>query len=239
MRVLFIQNCEIENLGMYEQYFIENNISINIVHSYREKLPPYTNYDFLIIGGTPDSALEIDNYNYLKELFQYLTEAINKGKPCFGICCGAQLLTIILGSNVFKNAVMEIGCYKVTLTSDGINDPLMEGFPKSFPVFQWHGDAFDVPKGTKLLISGEQCTNQLFRYGKNVGILFHFEVSANETKKWAKKYSNELSEIGKTIDQVFEECRIHEKKMKQYAYLLMSNYIKLIFDRPGLPCPGC
>lgn len=231
MRVLFLQNCEIEKLGIYEQYFFENNISIKTVHTYQEQLPLNTNYDFLIIGGTPDSALHKDKYPYLKDVYQYITKAVKNAIPCFGICCGAQLLATVLGSNVYRNQVMEIGCYKVRMTSDGVNDPLMSGLPRSFPVFQWHGDAFEVPNGAKLLITGKKCANQLFRYGYNVGILFHFEVTAKEAKKWAKKYSQELSEIGKTMDQVVKECRIYEQKMKQYAYLLMSNYIDLITNR--------
>jgi len=231
LRVLFSQNCEIEDLGIYEQYFIENNISLDIVHSYQERLPSNTNYDALIIGGTPDSAYHRTKHPYLKDVYQFITKAVKNGKPCFGICCGAQLLAIVLGGNAYRNRVMEIGCYELTLTPDGVNDPLMNGFPKRFPVFQWHGDTFEVPSGARLLVSGKQCTNQLFRYNNNVGILFHFEVSADEVKKWAEKYSNELAEIGKTIDQVMEECRIHEKEMKEFAYLLMSNYLNIVTNR--------
>jgi GMP synthase-like glutamine amidotransferase len=207
---------------------MKNNISLDIVHSYLERLPSDMNYDALIIGGTPDSVCHLNKYPYLKNVYQFLTKAVKNGKPCFGICCGAQLLAIVLGSNIYRNRVMEIGCYKVTITSDGVNDLLMKGFPKRFPVFQWHGDAFEVPGGARLLVTGKQCRNQLFRYYNNVGILFHLEISAEGVKKWAEKYSNELSEFGKTIDQVVEECRVHETKMKEFAYLLMSNYLNMV-----------
>lgn len=228
MKTLFIQNCEIEKLGFYENVLRENNISLDIIYSYKESLPPLRNYNFLIIGGTPDSAYDKKNFPYLNAVFQYIIEAVKNEKPCFGICCGAQLLAMVLGKNVFRNDVMEIGCCDVTKTLEGKNDPLLKQFPKNFTVFQWHGDTFEIPTGAKLLATGEQCTNQLFRFGKHVGIQFHLEVSADEAEIWANNYIKELAEVGKTIHPVVEECKSNEQKMKELAYLLMENYINLI-----------
>lgn len=228
MKTLFIQNCAIEKLGFYEYYLRENNISLDIVQSFQEPLPSFTNYDFLIIGGTPDSAYNKHNYPYLNNVFKYMTEAVENEKPCFGICCGAQLLAMVLGANVFRNKVMEIGCYDVTKTPDGENDPLLSQFPQNFTVFQWHGDTFEIPNKANLLATSELCTNQLFRFGKQVGVQFHLEVSASEARIWAENYSDELAQMDKTKNQVVEECKTHEQTMKNYAYLLMDNYIKLI-----------
>jgi GMP synthase (glutamine-hydrolysing) len=228
MKTLFIQNCAIEKLGFYEDYLRETNISLDIVQPYKELLPSFTNYDFLIIGGTPDSAYNKHNYPYLNEVFQYMVEAIKNDKPCFGICCGAQLLALVLGANVFRNNVMEIGCYNVVKTNDGVVDPLLHKFPSTFKVFQWHGDTFEIPTGANLLATSEQCTNQLFRFGKHVGVQFHLEVSAKETRIWAEKYSDELKQVGKTKNQVVDECKTHEQTQKEHAYLLMENYINLI-----------
>ena len=45
-------------------------------------------------------------------------------------------------------------------------------------VFQWHGDTFDLPAGTKLLASSEACVNQAFSYKEKViGLQFHFEAT--------------------------------------------------------------
>ena len=228
MKILFIQNCAIEKLGFYEDYLRVNNISLDIVQPFKEPLPSFTNYDFLIIGGTPDSAYNKHNYSYLNDVFQYMFEAVENEKPCIGICCGAQLLAMVLGVNVFQNNVMEIGCYDVAKTNDCENDPLLHKFPATFKVFQWHGDTFEIPAKANLLATSELCTNQLFRFGKHVGVQFHLEVSAKEAQIWAEKYFDELAKVGKTIDQVVEECKTHEQTMKKHTYFLMDNYINLI-----------
>lgn len=228
MRVLILQNCEYETLGCYERYLIDSGMTCDVVHTYRESIPDPQVYGMLLIGGTPDAAYNRSKVPYLAQVYETLTAAVDAQIPCFGVCCGAQLLAELIGGKVYRNPEMEIGGYQVTLTSDGKRDPLLEGFPESLPVFHWHGDTFDLPPEAVLLAEGMKCKNQLFRYGSCVGVQFHLEVTPDEARQWTIRYVDELSHVGKSAQEVVAEYEAFESEMQHLAARLMQNYLALI-----------
>ena len=225
MRILILQNCEYETLGAYERYLVDSGMTCEVVHTYRESLPDPGDYGMLLIGGTPDSAYNRSKVPYLAQVYETLTAAVDANIPCFGVCCGAQLLAEILGARVYRNPEMEIGGYRVTVTFDGRDDPLLEGFPQNLPVFHWHGDTFDLPPDATLLAQGEKCKNQLFRNGAIVGVQFHLEVTSDEARQWTLRYADELSNVGKSAQEVVAECEVFESEMQALASRLMQNYL--------------
>ncbi len=235
MRILILQNCEYETLGQYEHYLHKTGANCDVVHTYRKYPPAPTGYDMLLIGGTPDSAYHRSALPYLTRVYEAIGSALDAKIPCFGVCCGAQLLAELIGGSVYRNPEMEIGCYQVTLTSAGKTDPLLAGFPVHFPVFHWHGDTFTMPPGASLLAEGEKCRNQLFRYDNVVGVQFHLEVATREAKIWTHQYSNELTNVTKTGEIVVAECEAHESEMQMLAARLIQNYMGLI--RPDIKLP--
>ena len=151
------------------------------------------------------------------------TEDLGLGEPCFGICCGAQLLAIALGAEARPSPVVEIGLTELALTRAGRADPVLRGFPDRFPAFEWHADTFDVPPGADLLVVGEASRNQMFRKGRAVGVMFHLEVSAEVAGGWARAYADELREAGKTAEEVVAECRAREGEMRELGRRLVGN----------------
>lgn len=230
MRVLVIQNCETEDIGLYAVYMQQHGIEFDVVHAYLPDsvLRTAGDYDALFIGGTPVSIWEIDQHAFLLRESAYLSAALDKGKPCFGICGGGQLVTHLLGAEVRKNPEMEIGCHEVRLTARGESDPLLRGFPPRFPVFQWHADTFDIPQGASLLAEGNLCKNQLFRRGTVVGVQFHVEVTADTVALWADEYADELKLVKKDSRTIVEECRNHESQMCRLCNLLLDNFFALV-----------
>ncbi|MFH1159939.1 MAG: type 1 glutamine amidotransferase [bacterium] len=228
MRALIIQNCEAESFGLVEVYLKENGIPFDVFHVYTlQKFPPRSLYNPVFIGGTPLSVNEMGRHPFLMVEFHYLKQAMQEGKALFGICFGAQFLAKLLGADVKKNPVPEIGVYRVELTPAGIKDPLFRGFPETFPVFQWHGDTFDIPEGSINLLSSKSCQNQAFRHGKSAGLQFHLEVTSRDAEEWSLKYRHELNLVNKTRDQVIAECREAEEEMKRLAFLLLDNFFSL------------
>ena len=184
LKILILQNCEYERLGTYERYLADSGMTCDVVHTYRESLPDPNKYGMLLIGGTPDSAYTRSQIPYLAQVCETLSTAVDANIPCFGVCCGAQLLAEIIGGRVYRNPEMEIGGYRVTLTPDGRNDPLLRGFPRDLPVFHWHGDTFDLPDGGELLATSGECPHQAFRFRNAYGLQFHVEVTGPMLLEW-------------------------------------------------------
>jgi GMP synthase (glutamine-hydrolysing) len=226
MRILAIQNCSVEGFGLYEQYLVGRGIDLTVFRAFREQpLPPHEGFDAFLIGGTPISAYSLQEHPFLGEEYDYLRAAVSAGKPCFGICFGAQILARILGAEVRKAEQREIGVYEVALTRAGQEDPVLNGFPPRFPVFQWHGDTFEIPHGARLLAEGDGCRNQMFRRENVVGVQFHLEVTSSDVAAWSDAYADELAEFGKSGNQVSEECQEHERQMGILADQLLNNFL--------------
>jgi GMP synthase-like glutamine amidotransferase len=225
VKVLVIQNCATEGVGWYEQFLVDQGATVDTVHAYRgDSFPGVASHDACIVGGTPVAAYAIDEHSYLKEEWNFLEAAVDAGMPCLGICFRGQLLARVLGADVRPNPTKEIGAYTVRRV---VPDPVIAGLPAAFPVFQWHGDTFDVPDGATLLVEGDLCRNQLFRHGNAVAVQFHVEVTSEEAARWADEYSEELAQFGKTKKQIVAECAMHEAEMRPLARRLLNNVLQL------------
>lgn len=229
-RVLIIQNDPPETLGLYEKFLLER-ASVALIKAYElpesESFPPVNEYDAFIIGPTPISANDALKHPFLRNELDYLKEIVDSGKPCLGVCCGGQMLSLVLGGEVVRSPSKEVGGYTVNLAEDGPNDPLFHGFPAEFPVFHWHTDMFTVPPGGKLLATGDPCPIQAYRKDNVWGVIFHLEITSEDAKRWAKAYPDEPAIIGKTVKQVIKECEDTEKVMASLARVLIENFLRL------------
>jgi GMP synthase-like glutamine amidotransferase len=219
MRFLGIKNCEIEGFGLYETL---------LRAFWGSPLPAQADYEAILVGGTPVSACATKSHPFLTAQEQYLRSAIQGGKPCLGICFGAQLLAKILGGGVRKAKQKEIGVYELELTAAVKDEPLLQGFPPRFPVFHWHGDTFNLPPGAELLAVGADCRNQMFRCGRAVGVLFHLETTSTEAASWAKAYSDELRLFGKSVKELLSEIRGQEQEIGKLARIFVKNFVSWI-----------
>jgi len=225
-RALFLQNCQAEDAGSLEGLLKERGLSYETCHVYRGEAIP-EDFDVLVVGGTPVSANDVEQYDDLRREWDVLERAVGAGTPVLGLCFGGQILARVLGAEVRRNPVMEIGGYEVRRTEAGARDPLLRGFPSAFPVFHWHGDTFEIPAGAERLVEGDDCPNQAFRAGRAVGLQFHIEVSSADAVAWADAYADELAQVGKTKAQVVEECAACEPRMRELAARLVDNWLAL------------
>ena len=234
MTILGIQNCATEGFGLFETHLGRQGTDFRILRADRDaEYPDPEKIQGVIVGGTPIPAYTIDAHPFLQREAAFLEKALEANKPCLGICFGAQFLAQLLGARVRRNASMEIGCYEVRLTSQRRRDPLLNGFPVTFPVFHWHGDTFEIPHGADLLVEGDDCRNQMFRRGNVTGIQFHLEVTHEEAGKWAEQYASELKTFGKTRNEIVSECREREVEMGHLARRLVRNFLGLVAGSKG------
>ena len=193
MQVLIIKHVEIEGPGLVEYCLDQKRISSQVLClDSGVRLPKPQDFTHIVLLGGPMSVYEEDRYPFLKHEDLFIKEAIQRGKSILGICLGAQLMAKALGAKVFKAPVKEVGWYDVSLTRIGSRDPLFSDLPKTFPVFQWHEDTFEIPKAGKLVATSSPISHQAFRYGENAyGLQFHLEVTEEMITEWVETYAEE------------------------------------------------
>jgi GMP synthase (glutamine-hydrolysing) len=225
--VCIVQNWAAESAGTLAEYLIEQNIPYNVVRAYEgEALPEISAVDAAIVLGTPVSVRDYLKHEYLKRVFAFTAAAVKHDLPLLGICFGGQLLARVLGADVRRNEVREIGLYKAALTDEGRQDKLFAEFEPRFDVFHWHGDTFNIPFGATLLATGETCRNQAFRKRNAVGIQFHIEPRVDEIPLWCDEYTAELAEEGKTKDAIVATYNAHADQMRSLSFRIMKNFLE-------------
>lgn len=192
MNVLILKHAEIERPGLIEDFLMQQEIPYQTIDLYlNTPLPTPDGFSHLIILGGPMNVYEEERYPFLKSEDLFIKETIQRGKSILGICLGAQLIAKALGARVFKAPVREIGWYDVSLTKVGAQDPLFSNLPEIFPVFQWHEDTFEMPKGGKWIATSNPVSHQAFRYGENAyGLQFHLEVTEEMIREWMEVYED-------------------------------------------------
>jgi GMP synthase (glutamine-hydrolysing) len=194
MNVLIIKHVAIEGPGLLQDFLEEEGMAFHVLtpgpSSHFPKLDDLTH---IVLLGGPMNVYEEDRYPFLRCEDLFIKEAIQRGKRILGICLGAQLLSKALGGNITRASFKEIGWFKVSLTEEGLTDPVFSSLPRTFAVFQWHEDTFEIPKGGKLLATAPVVPSQAFRYGENVyGLQFHLEVTREMIHQWMMEYEKEF-----------------------------------------------
>lgn len=181
MKVHYLQHVSFEGPGYITQWLKEHHHTISATHFYEAcyTLPLIDDIDALIVMGGPMSVYDDDQYSWLEEEKNFITACINAQKPVLGICLGAQLIAICLGSTIQKAPNKEIGWYPVYPTHDSKSNLWFYNLFKDAPtVFHWHGEQFSIPTSAKAnLLYSDANTNQAFIYHNNIiGLQFHIEV---------------------------------------------------------------
>jgi GMP synthase-like glutamine amidotransferase len=116
-----------------------------------------------------------------------------------------------------KAPVKEIGWYEVSLTEEGARDRMFCLLPKTFPVFQWHEDTFEIARASKLIVTSSSIPHQAFRYGENVyGLQFHLEVTKEMIREWMKTYDEEFHGSQAPLLSKLKILADSEQKMGDY-----------------------
>ncbi len=194
MNALIIKHIEIEGPGLIEYCLKHEKIPYQIlILKSSVCLPKPDDFTHIVFLGGPMSVYEENRYPFLRDEDLFIKEAIQRGKSILGICLGAQLIAKALGAKVLKAPVKEIGWYDVSLTRIGSIDPLFSHLPKTFSVFQWHEDTFEIPHSATLIATSSLVPDQAFRYGENAyGLQFHLEVTREMITEWIKTYEEEF-----------------------------------------------
>ena len=158
-------------------------ITYQVIKVYKESSFSIADSDAIIITGSKYSVY--DDENWISELKDLTKSIINKNIPILGICFGHQILAACLGGTVLKNTKgWELGSYNISLTKDGIQNPLFDQIENNEVFYESHQDVVSMlPKGAVELAFTEKA-NQSFSYNDLFyGVQFHPEFTYDVTRK--------------------------------------------------------
>jgi GMP synthase-like glutamine amidotransferase len=160
----------------------------------------------VVVFGSTFNVGHADEQPFIKETADLIREAVERRIPYLGVCFGGQLLAWALDARVGEGPVREIGFEPIHPTDDAAYDLLFSHLSDNDLAFQWHGDAFDLPEGATLLVTGDRVPNQAFRVGELAwGTQFHCEVNRSELEFWLQEFTKVgdlRSEWGKSSEEV-------------------------------------
>lgn len=186
MRAVVIQHETHEGLGLLEQPLVDAGFSLT--RRFRGVEHKDLEAELLVVLGGSMSVWATDQHPFLRDELALLVERVALGRPCLGLCLGAQLLATAAGAQVSagKNG-LEIGVHPVRWTKAGLEDPVIKGVPAKSVVAHWHEDTWTAVPNATLLASTDRYTQQAFRLGDSFGLQFHPELTAEAYGQWLER----------------------------------------------------
>jgi GMP synthase (glutamine-hydrolysing) len=141
-------------------------------------------YSGVFLGGGPYNSSDpagsksAAQHRVEAELDALLDEVVGRDYPFLGACYGVGTLGVHQGGIVDSTYAEPVSAVPVTLTPDGVDDPLLQGMPAMFAAFVGHKEACrETPPGAVLLASSAGCPVQMFRVRSNLyATQFHPEL---------------------------------------------------------------
>ncbi len=192
MKPFLLLSTRAEDLAADEEYaaFLAcTKLPEERLHRFRLEaapLPPLRLDDWagIFIGGGPFNSSDPEESKspvqrrVERELAGLLDEVVARDFPFFGACYGVGTLGVHQGGVVDRHYSEPISAVQISLTPDGLADPVLDGVPERFDAFVGHKEACRVlPPSAVLLASSPGCPVQMFRVGRNVyATQFHPEL---------------------------------------------------------------
>ncbi|MHB9111593.1 MAG: type 1 glutamine amidotransferase [Thermoleophilia bacterium] len=226
---MVIQHIDCEPLGLFAEE-AAGLAEFTYLRPYRDEpvRASLAGWDGLIILGGPMAVYEPDENLHLRDELRIIARAIREDLPVLGICLGSQLIAAAGGAAVYSGPRREAGWGEVELTEAAANDALFAGLPSTLPVFQLHGDTFDLPPGAVRLATSDLYANQAFRLGNNIyGLQFHVEVTSGLVKEWAGFYEDYIAGAGISPESLLEDLTARSESLRRVASPIITRFLLL------------
>ncbi len=239
MKILILQHISIETPGYIKDLMIKDNLELTTIElDEGEKIPDdLSKFDAMFcMGGPMDTWME-DKYPWLIDEKQKIEEfVISMKKPFLGFCLGCQLLGEVVGGEVVKSKIPEIGILDINMKIDKKKDKLFSSFPDKLKALQWHSyevEGLENNKDVTLLGSSPSTKYQIFKYQDHAyGIQFHVEIKNDTVHEWScvPEYKNALEEsLGAGALEKFDvEASKNIADFNNYSTIIYKNFIDLI-----------
>ena len=144
-------------------------------------------YSGVIVGGSPFTSSDPPEqkspvqHRVERELSGLLDELVARDFPFLGACYGVGTLGTHQGAVIDRTYGEPLGAVEIELTDAGLQDPLLQGMPRTFTAFTGHKEAVSsLPPHAVLLASSASCPVHMFRIKTNLyATQFHPELDAD------------------------------------------------------------
>ncbi len=169
----------------------------------------------IVVGGSPFTSSDPEESKsdvqrrVEREIGDLLVEVCARDVPFLGACYGVGTLGVHLGGVVDTTYGEPAGAVEITLTPDGVADPLLAGMPPVFEAYVGHKEALrEAPPGSVLLASSPTAPVQMLRFGSNVyATQFHPELDAEGIASRLIAYRYEGYFDPAEVEEVLERVR--------------------------------
>lgn len=217
--VLVVQHEASTGPGWFGQWLAEAGLRLDVRHPYAgDELPspdrPARYAGLLVLGGAMGPA-DDESCPWLPASRRLLARAVEAAVPTFGICLGAELLTLACGGEVRRGPTAELGVLGIDVHPAASGDPVLGGLPSAARVLQWHWEEITrLPPGAVPLASSPAYEHQAFRLGTSAwGVQGHPEVTADIVASWAREDSPLLVAEGRTPGDLVAQVRSAEAEL--------------------------
>lgn len=182
MRALVLQHEPDGPPGLVGDHLLHRGYTVDVLQVMQPgsthsvvPFPDPRGYDLVVPMGAVAGVYDHDLIgSWVHREIEMLRLAVDAGVALFGICFGAQAITMALGGHVEPSPTYEVGWYTYDLEHPEI---------AAGPWFTWHGDRCLLPPGVTELARTADCT-QVFRSGRAAGVQFHPEVTRDLVAGW-------------------------------------------------------
>tara|TARA_X000000368_G_scaffold130845_1_gene102804 strand:- start:25 stop:723 length:699 start_codon:yes stop_codon:yes gene_type:complete len=231
MQFLVLQHIPIEHPGIFRDFIKRDGIETYTVElDEGDLIPDLKSYDAMIVMGGPMDTWQEDQYPWLKIEKESIYEFVCiQKKPYLGLCLGAQLLGEVIGADVRKMEVPEIGALTIDISD---HESIFNNMPNEIRVLQWHSyEVSNLPKEANLLASSNDCLVQAFSFNKAFGLQFHVEQTKETVSQWScvPEYKLALEEtLGKGALEKFEkDINYNLSDFNKKAEQIYNNFLQV------------
>ena len=239
MKAIVLQHIKIEDPGYIKDLMLADGWNLTTIElDEGDKIPKNLNeFDaMLCMGGPMDTWMEKEFPWLIEEKLRIKEFVLDMEKPFLGFCLGCQLLGEVVGGQVVKSSIPEIGILDINFSKDKKQDKLFSSFPDKIKALQWHSyevKNIEKNKNVTLLASSPSTKYQIFKYKKHAyGIQFHIEVKNNTVTDWGcvPEYKSALEkQLGKgALEKFDKESKTNMATMNKYSSILYKNFKEII-----------
>jgi len=170
-------------------------------------------YSGIFMGGGPYNASDpYDKKSQAqreleKKLNLLMDKVVEYDFPFLGACYGIGVIGTHQGGIISRKFGEEVEPTTITLTPDGLTDPLLKDVPRSFSALVGHKEACEIlPTSATLLASSAKCPVQMFRIKQNIyATQFHPELDSPALEARLRVYQHAGYFPPETLEEVIKK----------------------------------